>query len=134
MTLPIIHYADQWGECIARPAERCSEIRWYDTTEAMDGDDFNRFLARFAGVVETSGLPGALVDAGQFKMDVARMNMGWRDEHIIPRYNKAGLKKFAFIMPAGMPAIGAPPQKEGPADFPTAYFGTRAAALAWLSA
>ena len=60
------------------------------------------------------------------------MSMGWRDEHIIPRYNAAGLKKFAFIMPEGMPAIGAAPEKEGSANFPTAYFGSRNDALAWL--
>ena len=62
------------------------------------------------------------------------MEMGWRDEHIIPRYNAAGLKKFAFVMPAGMPAIGAPPAPEGPADFPTGYYGSRADALSWLRA
>lgn len=36
-------------------------------------------------------------------------------------------------MPAGMPAIGSDPVREGPATFPTGYFGTRADALAWLT-
>ena len=31
-----------------------------------------------------------------------------------------------------MPAIGEDPVHEGPADYPTAYFGTRAEAVAWL--
>ena len=62
------------------------------------------------------------------------MDGDWRDANIIPRYNAAGVKKFAFLMPAGMPAIGAPPAPEGPGEFPTAYFGTRAEARAWLSA
>lgn len=73
-----------------------------------------------------------MVDAVQFRMDMARMSMGWRDEHIIPRYNAAGLRKFAFVMPAGMPAIGSEPAPEGPADFPTGYFAGRADALSWL--
>lgn len=133
MVLPVTEYSDKWGECIVRPADNCSEIRWFDTTVDMSGDDFNRFLAAFAEVVERAGLAGALVDAVQFRMDMAKMSMGWRDEHIIPRYNAAGLKKFAFLMPAGMPAIGAPPTREGPADFPTAYFGSRLDALNWIS-
>lgn len=133
MILPTTKYADQWGECIVRPGDGCSEIRWFDTTIDMVGDDFNAFLTAFATVVEGSNQTGALVDAVQFKMDMARMSHGWRDEHIIPRYNAAGLKKFAFIMPAGMPAIGAPPAAEGPAIFPTAYFQSRKDALAWLT-
>ena len=133
MKHPTIEYADQWGECLARPDDRCCEIRWFDTTSEMDGEDFNRFLSNFAATVESSGLPGALVDAVQFKMDMSKMSMGWRDEHIVPRYNEAGLKKFAFIMPVGMPTIGAPPVFEGPAKYPTANFGTRKEALAWLA-
>ena len=133
MSLPMIEYVDQWGECSVRPTDGCSEIRWFDTTSAMEGDDFNKFLAEFATVVEGSGLTGALVDAVQFRMDMSKMSIGWRDANIVPRYNAAGLKKFAFIMPAGMPAIGAPRQKEGPGDFPTAYFATRRDAVAWLA-
>ncbi len=65
-------------------------------------------------------------------MDPAGLDMGWRDEQIIPRYNAAGVKKFAFLMPAAMPAIGADPAPEGPADFPTAYFAECTQAQAWL--
>jgi hypothetical protein len=63
----------------------------------------------------------------------ANMDEPWRNANIVPRYNDAGITKFAFHMPAGMPAIGAPPAPEGPAHFPTGYFGTRSDALAWLS-
>ena len=100
----------------------------------MSGEDFNAFLTIYAGHVENCGRGGGLIDAVQFAMDMSKMEMGWRDEHIIPRYNAAGLKKFAFVMPPGMPAIGAQPAPEGPADFPTAYFGSRADALSWVRA
>jgi hypothetical protein len=103
----------------------------------MGGGDFDSFLVRFAEQVEKCRHPNALVDAVQFKMDMAKMEMakmemakmemakmemakmemGWRDDHIIPRYNAAGLAKFAFVMPRGMPAIGAPPANEGPQSF-----------------
>jgi hypothetical protein len=55
----------------------------------MQGDDFNEFLIRFVEQVETCGRSGCPVDAIQFKMDMSKMYMGWRDEHIIPRYNAA---------------------------------------------
>jgi len=32
-----------------------------------------------------------------------------------------------------MPAIGAPPTTEGPAEYPTAYFGTLRSAMEWLT-
>lgn len=131
-TARIVHN-DQWGEIIDHPDDDCVEIRWYDTTSDMSGDDFNRFLKTYAGQVEACGRANGLVDGVQFRMDMAKMSMGWRDEHIIPRYNAAGMKKFAFIMPEGMPAIGTAPAPEGPADFPTGYFGTRADALRWFS-
>jgi hypothetical protein len=125
-------YEDRWGAIIVRPG--LVEIRWYDTTAAMQWVDFQAFLARFADVVEQCRAPGVLVEATAFRMDMSLMRDDWRDEHIIPRYNAAGVRKFAFHMPAGMPAIGAPPAKEGPAEFATAYFGTRTEAMDWLAA
>ena len=134
MTDMSVVYTDQWGDIIDREQDDCLEIRWFDTTSAMAGDDFNAFLSHFAEQVAARGRASALVDAVQFKMDMAKMNVGWRDEHIIPRYNAAGLKKFAFIVPQGMPAVGAAPANEGPANFPTGYFAARADALVWLKA
>ena len=63
---------------------------------------------------------------------MAHMDGTWRDENIVPRYEAAGVRKFAFHMPAGMPAIGSDPAPEGVAKYPTGYFGTRRDALAWL--
>jgi hypothetical protein len=109
------------------------EIRWYDTTKDLSAEQFNDWLTAFAGDVERAGRSGVLVDATQFRMDMAAMDFAFRDANIIPRYNAAGVKRFAFLMPAGMPAVGAPPPPEGPAAFPTGYFDSRPAALAWLA-
>jgi len=43
------------------------------------------------------------------------------------------VRKFAFHMPEGMPAIGSSPAREGTATYPTAYFARRQAALDWLA-
>jgi hypothetical protein len=87
----------------------------------------------FADLVEQRRRPGVLVDAVAFRMNPTHMNGEWRDANIIPRYGRGGVRKFAFHMPLGMPAIGKEPAKEGPAQFPTAYFGTRRDALGWLA-
>lgn len=128
-----ILYEDQWGEIIARADKNLIEIRWFDATEDMEGDQFNEWLKKFADCVESKGFQGCLVDAVQFKMSSQKMSLGWRDENIIPRYNAAGVEKFAFVMPKNMPSIGETPKPEGPASFPTAYFGQREQALSWLT-
>ena len=130
---PSVVYEDEQGSMIDYPDDDYVEIRWYDATSQFNRDSFNRWLEGFAGGVEQCGRAGVLVDSMQFAMDMEHMDGQWRDEHIIPRYNAAGVKKFAFLMPAGMPAIGTQPAPEGPANFPTAYFGTRVEARAWLA-
>jgi hypothetical protein len=127
-------FEDQYGSAIDRPDANFIEIRWYDATRSLTREGFNAWLQRFAGDVEASRRPAVLVDSVRFRMDMAIMDRDWRDANIIPRYNKAGVRRFAFLMPEGMPAIGGPPTVEGPAAFPTAYFGSRADALAWLVA
>ena len=126
-------YEDEWGACIDRPDAGYIEIRWYDSTAGMSREQFNDWLSAFADVVVARGRRAILVDATAFLMDPAFMDMEWRDANIVPRYHEAGLRKFAFHMPAGMPLIGAAPEPEGVADYPTGYFGTRAEALDWLA-
>jgi hypothetical protein len=105
----------------------------YDTTEGMSAAQFQDWLADFASAVERRRRSGILVDGTRFLMDPANMNEEWRDQNIIPHYNAGGVQKFAFHMPDGMPAIGEPPEREGPAKFPTAYFARRQDALDWLA-
>ena len=69
-----------------------------------------------------------------FRMDMATMNMEFRDANIIPRYNAAGVRKFAFS-----PASRRSPDRsrnrpqKAQQTYLTAYFGRRADALAWLA-
>jgi hypothetical protein len=127
-------YEDRFGAVIDHADAGYVEVRWYDTTGAMSAAQFQDWLAGFAGEVERRRRAGVLVDGTSFLMDPGNMDEEWRDEHIVPHYNAAGVRKFAFHMPDGMPAIGAPPAPEGPATFPTAYFGRRQDALDWLAA
>jgi uncharacterized protein YodC (DUF2158 family) len=113
-------YEDRFGGVIDHADDGFVEIRWYDTTEAMSKEEFEDWLGGFAGAVERLRRAGVLIDGTSFLMDPGNNDMEWRDAHIVPRYNAAGVKKFAFHMPEGMPAIGTLPSREGPADYPTA--------------
>ena len=117
MTTVHVLYSDRWGDILDRPDDDCVEIRWFDTTADMTGDEFNGFLETYAGHVEACGRRGGLVDAVQFKMDFGQMDPGWRDENIIPRYNAAGVRRFAFILPPGAPPTSNEPAPEGPGEF-----------------
>jgi hypothetical protein len=93
---PVHIYEDEWGEIIDHPDDGFTEIRWYDSTSAMQAEDFQQWLTTFAGYVEQLRRPGVLIDSTSFLMDPSFMDAAWRDEHIVPRYNAAGVKKFAF--------------------------------------
>jgi hypothetical protein len=125
-------YEDRWGEIIDRPSADLLELRWFDTTDDLSAEQFQRWLVTFADHVEQRRRSKVLVDGTRFLMNPANMDAGWRDANIIPRYNAAGVARFAFLFLPGMPAIGAPPGPEGPGTFPTGYFGTRQEALDWL--
>jgi hypothetical protein len=126
-------YEDRWGEVFDRPSADLIELRWFDTTADMSVHEFQDWLTEFAGWVEKCGRSRVLIDSTSFRMNPALMDGPWRDLHIIPRYNAAGVAKFAFHMPDGMPMIGAPPAAEEPGLFATAYFGRRQDALDWLT-
>jgi hypothetical protein len=126
-------YEDRWGEVFDRKPADLVELRWFDTTAEMSAQDFKDWLAKFAECVERSGRSRVLVDSTTFRMSPTNMDGPWRDANIIPRYNAAGVRKFAFHMPEGMPMIGERPVNEGPGQFPTGYFGRRRDALDWLA-
>ena len=50
-------YADAWGEIIDRPEEGFIEIRWFDSTLDMSGEQFNQWLSAFAGLLEQCARP-----------------------------------------------------------------------------
>jgi hypothetical protein len=126
-------YEDSWGEIFDRPDSDLLELRWFDTTETMSAGEFKEWLATFAETVERCRRTRVLVDSTSFRLSPDRMDGPWRDAEIIPRYNAAGVVRFAFHMPPAMPLIGQPPAVEIPGRFPTGYFGRRQDALAWLA-
>ena len=120
---------NEWGVIVDH--DDVLELRWLPSTSTMTDGAFMATLCLFAGEAEKSR-PGSLfIDATEFKHRFGAGVMEWRDAHIIPRYGAAGVRKFAFLMPAGFPEAGSE-AVEGPAIFPTRWFVDRTEAFTWL--
>jgi hypothetical protein len=107
------------------------ELRWLPSTSAMSDGGFMATLCLFASEAERARPQALLIDATEFRHAFGPGVMAWRDAHIIPRYGAAGVRKFAFVMPASFPDAGKE-AVEGPAIFPTKWFIDRQTALNWL--
>ena len=107
------------------------ELEWTEESEGMTDEDFMGWLSRFADASLSTRAPNLLIDVRRFRAQPGPAVAPWRDEHVVPKYNEAGVRKFAFLLPAG--AGGSDPAPEPPGAFPTGYFDDRAAVDAWFA-
>ena len=128
--------ANEWGTITYYPQWNTLELTWSPDTRSMGDEGFKQTLR----VLADQGLkvrPGfMIIDATQFFHTLGDGVLAWRDEHIVPLYNEAGVRKFAFLAPAGAPGTveqGGVPAPDGPATFPTAWFETRDRLYNWLT-
>jgi hypothetical protein len=128
--------ANEWGVVTYHPDWKTLELTWRDTTRSMSDEGFKQTLQLLADQGLEWRPSFMIIDATEFFHDVTEGTLAWRDEHIVPLYNQAGIQKFAFFTTARMPATvekGAEPQPDGPANFPTGWFETKERLYAWLT-
>ena len=125
-------YHDRFGAISYDDTMKILELRWFAETENMTDDDYMRWLERYAAATEQYHAPFTLIDTREFKHHPGAHTGPWREEHIIPQYNRAGVKKFAFLLPAGT-APKTEPMPEGAARFPTGYFDSREQIEQWYA-
>jgi hypothetical protein len=121
-------YHDQW---------KTMELKWKQTTASMSDEGFRQTLQLLAGEGLKLRPAYMIIDATEFFHTVADSTFDWRNEHIIPLYNQAGIQKFALLVTAQAPGTvekGTEPAPDGPAHFPTAWFEGRDRLYAWLTA
>lgn len=127
---------NQWGVVLYHQQWRTLELQWLPTTRGMGDDGFKETLELFAGAGERVKPALMLIDANDFHHQPGEGVLQWRDDHIVPRYNAAGVTKFAFLVPDGTPGTveaGGTPAPDGPATFPTGWFSSRERAYQWLA-
>ena len=125
-------YHDRFGDILYDDATGVLELRWLPETATMTDDDYMGWLERYAAAAEQHHVPFTLIDTLEFKHHPGAHTGPWREEHIIPQYNRAGVKKFAFLLPAGSAPQGEP-APEGSAQFPTGYFDSREQIERWFT-
>jgi hypothetical protein len=128
-------HRDQYGTIAYSPEQGILELEWLEESGNMVDDDFMESMTRYAALAEEHRTPNMLVDVTRFRHSPGEQVPRWRDEHIIPRYNAAGVRKFAFLVPRGAPGTvesGHQPEKEPPGTFPTGYFEDRQHILEWF--
>ena len=126
---------DDFGIITHDPEKGILELRWLEGSATMTDDDFMRSMERYAGFAEAHRPSNLLVDVTEFRHSPGEDIGPWRDQHIIPRYNAAGVEKFAFLFPPGAPGTveaGTEPGREPPGTFPTGYFADRQHILEWF--
>jgi hypothetical protein len=128
---------DQWGQMTFYDEWSSLELKWLPTTADASDDDVKATMQAFANESVSRRPRALIVDTTDFRHQWGDGMMQWRDAQVIPRYNEAGVTKFAFIASPNYPGPtvedGATPAPEGPANFPTGWFKSREAAYQWLA-
>jgi hypothetical protein len=128
--------ANDWGAVTFYPEWNTLELKWGATTRTMSDDGFKstiRLLAEEGLKLRPSAM---IVDSTEFFHELGEGTLEWRNEHVVPLYNKSGVEKMAFLVSADAPSTvekGAVPAADGPATFPTGWFETREQMYAWLT-
>lgn len=126
-------YRDEFGT-IAHDKERSVlELDWSERTSSMTDDDFRGWLERYTAFGEVHRPAYLLIDGRRFRHRFGNELASWRTEHIIPRYNAAGVRKLAFLLPKEF-LPDTKPAPEAGAVFPTGYFDTREQVNEWFGA
>jgi hypothetical protein len=112
------------------PDARSVELDWKPETSGMTAEDFMRALEHLAAHIREQAATGTLIDVRAFGFRMTPELDAWRMERIIPAYNAGGLKRFAYLLPAGMPYR--PGDGGADAQFVTDYFDDAERARSWL--
>jgi hypothetical protein len=109
---------------------RSIELDWKDTTAGMTGEDFKQALEHLAGHIRDQAASGTLIDVRSFRFAMTPELDQWRLATIVPAYNAGGLKRFAYLLPPGVPYR--PGDGGETAAFATDYFDDPERARSWL--
>ncbi|MGH2360487.1 MAG: hypothetical protein ACRDGM_08095 [bacterium] len=126
-------YRDEFGTITHDKQQSVLELDWFERTASMTDGDFKEWLERYTALGEAHRPTFLLIDGRRFRHRFGADLASWREEHIIPRYNAAGVRKLAFLLPKqALP--GTKPAPEAGASFPTGYFDTREQVNEWFAA
>ena len=118
---------DPMYSMIYHKPEHLVRLKWLAGTAVMTDDDFKEAIEAFADTAIQHKAKRLLIDALEFKHRPGPDFMKWRDDVIMPKYHKAGVKKIAWVWPGDAP--GNDPKEK----IENRFFPTEAEALAWVA-
>lgn len=118
------------GKFAYDPERAIVELVWADV--ALDEDEVKEMLVRFGEHATAYPRSALFVDARHFNFDWGPAMQDWRAAEVVPAYNLAGVRKFAFVFSKEVP-VGTPTRTE-PDAFETGAFHSREDAVRWLLA
>jgi hypothetical protein len=110
-------------------AEKLLRLIWLEGTDGMTDDDFRDVLEVFADGAIYHKATRLVIDVRQFKFRPSKEILAWRDKVTVPKYNKAGTKRQAWIWPGDVSSMRSSTKRS---SYEERYFSTEEEALAWL--
>ena len=101
---------NEWGQIRHHASTGVLELQWRDGE--MSDNGFMATLALLALEAERVRPTAIVVDARTFHHTFGPGIMDWRSAAILPRYGAAGVRRFAFVVPAGSPPMVARPSRD----------------------
>ena len=111
--------------------EHLVRLKWLAGTAGMTDEDFKETLEVFADTAIQHGAKRLLIDVREFKHRPSEQVQEFREQVTVPKYNKAGVKKIAWVWPGAAAPSNAPANEKE--RFENRYFPTEAEALAWVA-
>ena len=109
--------------------EKVLRLTWLDGTASMDDGDFRDALEAYADSAIGHQAERLIIDVRQFKYRPSREILAWRDEVTVPKYNRAGVKRLAWVWPGDVSSMK---PSSAARQYDEKYFVSEDAALGWV--
>jgi hypothetical protein len=109
--------------------EKLLRLIWLEGSDGMTDDDFRDVLEVFADAAIYHKATRLVIDVRQFRFKPSKEILAWRDKITVPKYNKAGTKRQAWIWPGDVSKMKSSTKRS---SYEERYFSTEDEALAWL--
>jgi hypothetical protein len=111
--------------------EKLVQLTWLAGTAGMTDQDFKETLEVFAESSLQHHAERLVIDVREFKHRPSLEILAWRDEVTVGKYNRAGVKRLAWIWPGTTPSNMPTSAK---ARYENRYCATEEEAVSWVLA
>lgn len=111
--------------------EKFVRLTWLTGTAGMTDQDFREVLEVFAESAIQHHAERLMIDVREFGYRPSDAVLAWRDEVTVEKYNRAGVKKLAWVWPG---EVGSDMATGEGTQYTNRYFSSEQEALAWVVA